>query len=77
MRALKEAGIKVLAVVGSVYHAKKMDALGVDAIIAEGQESGGHIGEISSMVLIPKSSMLFQYQSLEQVVFMIIVLFRL
>ncbi|MGP6355338.1 NAD(P)H-dependent flavin oxidoreductase [Streptococcus dysgalactiae] len=54
LRALKEAGIKVLAVVGSVYHAKKMDALGVDAIIAEGQESGGHIGEISSMVLIPQ-----------------------
>lgn len=52
--ALKEAGIKVLPVVPSVALAKKMEKTGADAIIAEGTEAGGHIGELTTMVLIPQ-----------------------
>lgn len=52
--ALKEAGIKVLPVVASVAVAKKMEKSGADAIIAEGTEAGGHIGELTTMVLIPQ-----------------------
>ncbi len=42
MPYLKEAGIKVIPVITSVKHAQKMEELGVDAVIAEGSEAGGH-----------------------------------
>lgn len=51
---LKEAGIKVMPVVASVAMAKKMEKDGADAVIAEGTESGGHIGELTTMVLVPQ-----------------------
>lgn len=51
---LKEAGIKVMPVVPSVALAQKMEKCGADAIIAEGTEAGGHIGELTTMVLIPQ-----------------------
>ena len=52
--ALKEIGTKVIPVVASVALAKRLAKGGVDAIIAEGCESGGHIGEISTMPLVPQ-----------------------
>ena len=52
--ALKEIGTKVIPVVASVALAKRLEKGGVDAIIAEGCESGGHIGEISTMPLVPQ-----------------------
>ncbi len=48
----KEAGIKVIPVIAAVKHAVKMQELGVDAIIAEGQEAGGHIGSLSTLPLV-------------------------
>ena len=54
MSALKEAGIKVCPVVASVAMAKKMEKDGADAIVAEGTEAGGHIGELTTMVLVPQ-----------------------
>ncbi|HFI0683061.1 TPA: DUF561 domain-containing protein [Streptococcus suis] len=54
MPHLKAAGIKVVPVVAAVKHAKKMEELGVDAIIAEGCEAGGHVGETNTMALIPQ-----------------------
>jgi enoyl-[acyl-carrier protein] reductase II len=51
---LKQAGIKVMPVVASVALAKRLERLKVDAIIAEGMESGGHIGETTTMALIPQ-----------------------
>lgn len=51
---LKEKNIKVLAVVSSENLAKRLEKAGVDAIIGEGMECGGHIGDVSTMVLIPK-----------------------
>lgn len=51
---LKAAGVKVFPVIASVKHAKKMEAAGVDGVIAEGQEAGGHIGSVSTMSLIPQ-----------------------
>lgn len=53
MEAWKAAGIKVLPVVASTAVAKKMERTGADAIIAEGQEAGGHIGELTTMALTP------------------------
>lgn len=50
----KNAGIKVIPVIASVKHAKKMEALGVDAVVAEGMEAGGHIGSTTTMCLIPQ-----------------------
>lgn len=52
--AFKEAGIKVIPVIASVRHAIKMQAAGVDAVVAEGQEAGGHIGQTSTMSLLPQ-----------------------
>lgn len=52
MPKLKEAGIIVIPVVPSVKLAKKMEDLGVDAIVAEGTEAGGHIGEVATMPLV-------------------------
>ena len=50
----KEAGIKVIPVVASVAMAKRMERCGADAIVAEGTETGGHIGENTTMVLVPQ-----------------------
>lgn len=50
----KEAGIQVIPVVASVAMAKLMTRLGVSALIAEGGESGGHVGELTTMVLVPQ-----------------------
>ena len=52
--ALKEIGCKVIPVVASVALAKRLVRTGVDAVIAEGMESGGHIGEITTMALVPQ-----------------------
>ncbi len=48
------AGTKVMSMAGSVRHARKLDALGVDAIIAQGSEAGGHVGTVTTMVLVPQ-----------------------
>lgn len=50
----KEAGIKVIPVVASVALARKMEKDGAFAVIAEGGESGGHVGEITTMALVPQ-----------------------
>lgn len=50
----KDAGIKVIPVVASVALALKMQAAGADAVVAEGAESGGHVGELHTMPLIPQ-----------------------
>ncbi|TDB39914.1 MAG: enoyl-[acyl-carrier-protein] reductase FabK [Actinobacteria bacterium] len=54
MAALKEAGIKVIPIVPSVALAKRMESIGADAIIGEGMEAGGHIGELTTFVLTPQ-----------------------
>ncbi len=54
MQMWKDAGIKVIPVVASVAYATKMQELGATAIIAEGAESGGHIGETHTMALVPQ-----------------------
>lgn len=54
MKKWKEAGIKVIPVVASVALAKMMEKAGADAVIAEGCESGGHIGETTTMTLVPQ-----------------------
>jgi enoyl-[acyl-carrier protein] reductase II len=54
MAGLKGAGVKVLAVVPSVALAKRMESIGADAVIGEGMEAGGHIGELTTMVLTPQ-----------------------
>jgi len=50
----KEAGIKVIPVVPSVGLAVRMERAGADAVVAEGTESGGHIGELTTMAMIPQ-----------------------
>lgn len=50
----KNAGIIIIPVVASVALAKKMESLGVDALIAEGTEAGGHVGETTTMALVPQ-----------------------
>ncbi len=54
MSAWKENGIKVIPVIPSVALAKRMERAGADAVVAEGTESGGHIGEITTMCLVPQ-----------------------
>ena len=54
MAAWKQAGIKVIPVVASVAMARLMTRLGASALIAEGGESGGHVGELTTMVLVPQ-----------------------
>ncbi|OOB77754.1 MAG: 2-nitropropane dioxygenase [Epulopiscium sp. Nuni2H_MBin003] len=54
MELWQSQGIKVVPVVASVALAKRMEKYGADAVIAEGTEAGGHIGEVSTMVLIPQ-----------------------
>ena len=50
----KEAGVKVIPVVASVAMAKRMERYGADAVVAEGMEAGGHIGNQTTMALIPQ-----------------------
>lgn len=50
----KEAGVKVIPVVASVAMAKLMERAGADAVVAEGTESGGHIGSATTMTLVPQ-----------------------
>ena len=52
--ALKAAGIKVIPVIASVALAKRLERMGADGLVAEGMESGGHIGEITTLALIPQ-----------------------
>ena len=52
--AWKEAGIKVFPVVAASILAKRLVNLGADAVIAEGTESGGHVGEMTTMALVPQ-----------------------
>ncbi|MCL2865590.1 MAG: enoyl-[acyl-carrier-protein] reductase FabK [Lachnospiraceae bacterium] len=54
MKMWKEAGIKVIPVVASVAMAKRMARAGADALVAEGSEAGGHIGESTTMTLVPQ-----------------------
>ncbi|MFW5633076.1 MAG: nitronate monooxygenase, partial [Acetivibrio ethanolgignens] len=54
MKLWKEAGVKVIPVVASVALAKRMERCGADAVVAEGCEAGGHIGESTTMVLVPQ-----------------------
>ena len=54
MESWKNAGIKVMPVVASVALAKRMERAGADAVIAEGMEGGGHIGELTTMPLVPQ-----------------------
>ena len=49
----KEAGIKVIPVVATTALARRMERLGADAVVAEGTESGGHVGELTTMALVP------------------------
>ena len=54
MPGLKETGTRVIPVVSSVALAKRLIRSGVDALIAEGMESGGHVGELTTMALVPQ-----------------------
>lgn len=54
MKIWKEHGVKVIPVVASVALAKRMERCGADALVAEGCEAGGHIGENTTMVLVPQ-----------------------
>lgn len=54
MAMWKEAGVKVIPVVASVAMAKMMERAGADAVVAEGMESGGHIGSATTMTLVPQ-----------------------
>ena len=54
MEMWKAAGIKVIPVVASVALAKRMERYGADAVVAEGTESGAHIGEATTMTLVPQ-----------------------
>lgn len=54
MKLWKDAGIKIIPVIASVALARMMERAGADALVAEGMESGGHIGEQTTMTLIPQ-----------------------
>ena len=54
MEEWKAAGVKVIPVVASVALARRMERCGADAVVAEGTESGGHIGETTTMALVPQ-----------------------
>lgn len=54
IKQLHESGIMVIPVVPSVALAKRMEKLACDAVIAEGMESGGHVGELTTMALVPQ-----------------------
>jgi enoyl-[acyl-carrier protein] reductase II len=54
LAGLREAGIKVIPVVSSVALARRLERLGANAVITEGMESGGHVGETTTMALVPQ-----------------------
>ena len=54
MEMWKQAGVTVIPVVASVAMAKMMERAGADAVVAEGMESGGHIGSQTTMTLVPQ-----------------------
>jgi len=54
MARLQEAGIKIMPVVASVALAKRLERMGADILVAEGTESGGHIGDLATLPLIPQ-----------------------
>jgi len=54
VRRLKDAGIKVVSVIPTVEHARRMEAEGVDAVVASGAEAGGHVGSVSTLPLVPQ-----------------------
>jgi enoyl-[acyl-carrier protein] reductase II len=54
VRRLKAAGIKVVSVIPTVEHARRMEAEGVDAVVASGAEAGGHVGTVSTLPLVPQ-----------------------
>lgn len=54
MKMWKEAGVRVIPVVASVAMARMMERAGADAVVAEGMESGGHIGSATTMTLVPQ-----------------------
>jgi len=54
MPRLKEAGIKIIPVVASVALARRVERMGAEAIVVEGMESGGHIGDVATLPLIPQ-----------------------
>jgi enoyl-[acyl-carrier protein] reductase II len=55
IKRLKGVGTKIIPVVPSVALAKRMEGLGADAVIVEGTEAGGHIGELTTMALVPQA----------------------
>ena len=54
VRRLKAAGIKVVSVIPTVEHARRMEAEGVDALVASGTEAGGHVGSVATLPLVPQ-----------------------
>ena len=54
VRMLKDAGIKVVSVIPTVEHARRMEAEGADAVVASGTEAGGHVGLVATMPLVPQ-----------------------
>ncbi len=54
MESWKESGAKIIPVVASCALARKMEKMGADAVIAEGGESGGHVGDMTTMALVPQ-----------------------
>ena len=54
VRRLKAAGIKVVSVIPTVEHARRMEDEGVDAVVASGAEAGGHVGTVSTLALVPQ-----------------------
>lgn len=54
MKMWKDHGIKIISVVANVKQAVKMVAMGADVIVAEGFESGGHVGDMTTMALVPQ-----------------------
>ena len=54
VRKLKNAGISVVSVIPTVEHAKRMEAEGVDAVVASGSEAGGHVGSVATLPLVPQ-----------------------
>ena len=54
VRRLKDAGIKVVSVIPTVEHARRMEGEGVDAVVASGSEAGGHVGTVATLPLVPQ-----------------------
>jgi enoyl-[acyl-carrier protein] reductase II len=54
VRRLKDAGIRVVSVIPTVEHARRMEGEGVDAVVASGTEAGGHVGTVATLPLVPQ-----------------------